>query len=112
MHKLAMMIVLLALPLLGMAQEDTEDEVEPEFAGPMFEDLDTDFDGYISREESTAIPELHENYDKSDLNDDGQLDVSEFAAFEGADQPIPPYYSSEPEPGAAPYSPKREPELD
>jgi hypothetical protein len=49
------------------------------------QDLDTDGDGYISSQEVQAHEKadlLTENWQQVDANQDGQVDISEFSAFE------------------------------
>lgn len=48
----------------------------------MFKQLDTDQDGYISAEEAQAHGDLTSQWDSVDQNSDGQVDQSEFSAFE------------------------------
>ena len=50
-------------------------------AGTTFETLDVDKDGAISQQEAEAMPELTEQFAKLDLNEDGKLDMDEFALF-------------------------------
>lgn len=68
-----------------------------------FEQFDADGNGYISAEEASAGSELSANFKASDGNSDGQLDISEFSAFEGKGRLTPPEDAEIPEPGAAPY---------
>jgi hypothetical protein len=51
-----------------------------------FTKLDTNADGYISAEESTADVGLYKDWAKVDANADGQVDAAEFSAFESASQ--------------------------
>jgi hypothetical protein len=49
------------------------------------QELDQDGDGIISKEEAKAHEDsdvIAENWPQIDANDDGQVDVSEFSAFE------------------------------
>jgi hypothetical protein len=43
-----------------------------------FEDLDTNRDGVIDRQEAQAVPELAERFDEFDTTGDGQLNRQEF----------------------------------
>lgn len=54
-----------------------------------FSKLDTNADGYISAEESTADVGLYKEWSKVDANADGQVDAAEFSAFESAPQAAP-----------------------
>lgn len=51
-----------------------------------FEDLDSDGDGYISKEEAADHPEVIENWQRYDTDRDGRLDEAEFSAFESDTQ--------------------------
>lgn len=54
-----------------------------------FEQLDLDQDGNITKEEAQSAPELSQNWQQYDTNQDGQLDQSEFSAFESRQQTQP-----------------------
>jgi Ca2+-binding EF-hand superfamily protein len=45
-----------------------------------FAKLDKNKDGYISRAEAKAEPELSKNFDKWDLNNDGKINRAEYLA--------------------------------
>ncbi len=47
-----------------------------------YKELDSDKDGYISQKEGKAMPILAHNWRAVDVNQDGQLDTSEFTRFE------------------------------
>ena len=47
--------------------------------GPAFQKLDTDHDGYISRDESAKVRSFDKAFDEADGNRDGKLDADEFA---------------------------------
>lgn len=51
-------------------------------AQKMFNKLDTNHDGYISREEARSDRQLSQDWDSADTNQDGKLEESEFSAFE------------------------------
>jgi hypothetical protein len=69
-----------------------------------FNKLDKDQDGYISQQEAKADKKLMEQWDAADTDDDGQLEMSEFSAFESgkASSFTPPENDDEPGLGAAP----------
>lgn len=50
--------------------------------GSDFQSMDKNGDGYISQDEAQGNPSLQEKWNDADLNDDGQLDRSEFSQFE------------------------------
>ena len=54
-----------------------------------FRKLDTDRDGYISRQEAAAQPEVAANFDKADRDRDGRLSPEEFETIplNRSDQP-------------------------
>jgi Ca2+-binding EF-hand superfamily protein len=61
------------------------------FAGEdAFIKLDVNADGYISALEASADKSLHENWNTTDANQDGQIDAGEFSAFEAMEQPKEP----------------------
>lgn len=68
----------------------------------MFEDLDADSDGYISKTEAMAQKSIAKNWMKADKDKDGRLDISEFSAFEAIEAFVPPDDREISEPGAAP----------
>jgi Ca2+-binding EF-hand superfamily protein len=47
-----------------------------------FKKLDTNNDGYISKDEAMADKELSKDWSNADKNRDGKLEESEFSAFE------------------------------
>ncbi|MDT8387374.1 MAG: hypothetical protein RQ736_07660 [Thiogranum sp.] len=57
--------------------------------GTSFSELDTDQDGVVSRSEAAEQPQLIDSWDQADSNADGELDRTEFSAFEetGSVQP-------------------------
>lgn len=68
-----------------------------------FEQLDVDGNGYLSAQETQARPGLADQMQASDTDGDGQLNITEFSAFEGKNRFTPPEESEVSEPGAAPY---------
>jgi len=67
----------------------------------IFDEIDNDKDGYISKSEAETNKNIQSNWDKVDRDMDGKVDVSEFSAFESQGMFQPPDLE-EPEPGAAP----------
>jgi Ca2+-binding EF-hand superfamily protein len=69
-----------------------------------FKELDKDGNGYISQEEAQGDKKLVQQFDKVDADTDGQLEMSEFAAFESGEAAgfEPPDNPDEPGIGAAP----------
>jgi Ca2+-binding EF-hand superfamily protein len=69
-----------------------------------FNKLDKDQNGYISQQEAKANKKLLEQWDSADADSDGQLELSEFSAFESGKAPAftPNEDSDEPGLGAAP----------
>ena len=57
---------------------------------PIFEEVDTNGDGFVDREEAHAAfaddPNIDETFDRVDANDDGLVDHGEFAAEVAAQQ--------------------------
>ena len=47
--------------------------------------LDVNEDGYISAQEAVADETLHQRWETTDANQDGQIDAAEFSAFEAMD---------------------------
>jgi Ca2+-binding EF-hand superfamily protein len=47
-----------------------------------FKKLDTNKDGYISKDEAMADKELSKDWSHADKNSDGKVEESEFSAFE------------------------------
>jgi hypothetical protein len=49
--------------------------------------LDVNEDGYISAQEAVADEPLHQSWETTDANQDGQIDAAEFSAFEAMGTP-------------------------
>ncbi len=76
------------------------------FAGQdysVFENVDGNADGYISKDEAQVREDLSEKWRDIDIDSNGKIDISEFSAFEGKGRLIPPQDPDMGEPGAAPY---------
>ena len=48
----------------------------------MFQNLDANHDGQVSRDEVKNTPEVSNNFSTADVNKDGKLDAAEFSALE------------------------------
>jgi hypothetical protein len=71
--------------------------------GPVvYDDMDTDANGYITKAEAKVRPDLLKNWDKADKDGDGKLTVTEYENYEGKGRLGSPEDLAEPEPGAAP----------
>ena len=55
---------------------------EKQSAAPSFTELDSNSDGYLTREEVEGNTAIIESWDQADSNSDNQLDSAEFSAFE------------------------------
>lgn len=69
-----------------------------------FNTLDKNKDGYISQKEAQSYKELLDSWDTADADEDGQVQMSEFSAFESGKAAtfVPPAETDEPDIGAAP----------
>lgn len=58
---------------------------EPSRRVPAFADLDTDGDGFLSRQETQRVPELADIFETADADGNGRLSVAEYsrATIEG-----------------------------
>lgn len=54
------------------------DSPNPDAPSPAFQKLDTNHDGYISRDEATKLRSFEIAFNEADDNHDGRLDASEF----------------------------------
>ncbi len=67
----------------------------------LFEEIDTDHNGEISREESKVRADLAKNFDEADTNDNGSLSVDEYTDYHNKGRLIPEEVEI-PEPGSVP----------
>jgi hypothetical protein len=67
----------------------------------IFEDIDSDHNGAISREEAKVRMDLTTNFDEIDKNGNGSLSVDEYSTFHNMGRMVPEEVEI-PEPGAAP----------
>jgi len=81
--------VLAALLLAVAAPVWPADELPPHDRPEAFRKLDADGDGWISRQEATAHPEVAASFDAADRDGDGRLSFAEFEtiALNRSDQP-------------------------
>jgi hypothetical protein len=68
----------------------------------VYEELDTDANGYITKAEAKVRPDLLKNWKQIDTDGDGKLTVTEYENYEGKGRLAPPEELETPEPGAAP----------
>jgi Ca2+-binding EF-hand superfamily protein len=90
-----------------------QQEVLRETTSDLFERLDADGDGLISREEAEADPSLASRWTEYDQDGDGKLSQEEFAAFEqrstsSAESEAPDVAPREPAEGDIPATPHQE----
>lgn len=88
--------VVLFAPVVLLPAHATEDY-------SVFENVDGNADGYISKDEAQVRKDLRDNWKTIDTDDDGKIGISEFSAFEGRGRLAPPEDPDMGEPGAAPY---------
>jgi hypothetical protein len=67
-----------------------------------FEELDTDANAFVSKDEAKVRKDLVKNFKKIDEDKDGKLSISEYQAYEGKGRYQPPEETETPELGAAP----------
>lgn len=66
----------------------------------IFEDIDSDHNGAISRSEAAIREDLAEEFSEIDTNGDNSLSVDEYSSY--MNKGVPPEDVEIPEPGAAP----------
>ncbi len=93
-QKASLLLLLLGLSLSGALYAQDSEPV-------IFEDIDTDHDGAISREEARVRMDLVNNFSEIDSNNNGTLSVDEYTAYHNKGHLVPEEVEI-PEPGAAP----------
>ncbi len=63
---------------LSVACWATDPLLRPQDRSTAFSRLDTDHDGWISRDEASAHPEIAANFEKADHDHDGRISFAEF----------------------------------
>jgi Ca2+-binding EF-hand superfamily protein len=78
-----------ACSLAAVASVGAVEPLPPQDRPEAFRKLDTDKDGFISRQEAAAHPEVSANFDKADRDRDGRLNFEEFETIplNRSDQP-------------------------
>jgi EF hand len=81
--------LLAALVLAAATPAWAAEELAPQDRPEAFRKLDADGDGWISRKEAAAQPEVAANFDEADRDRDGRLSLAEFetVALNRGDQP-------------------------
>jgi len=68
----------------------------------VFEEIDSNVDGWIDRQEASQRQDLIQNWHMIDSNKDGLIGDIEYLRYEGRDMYVPPYDSQDMDPGAGP----------
>lgn len=68
----------------------------------VYDELDADSNGYITKDEAKVRRDLIKNWDQIDKDGDGKLTLTEYESYQGKGRLSPPEELAEPEPGAAP----------
>ncbi|MET0680653.1 MAG: EF-hand domain-containing protein [Burkholderiales bacterium] len=81
--------LLAAVALIASAPAWAADTLPPQDRLAAFRQLDTDGDGWISRQEAAVQPEVAANFDRADVDRDNRLSLAEFEtiALNRSDQP-------------------------
>jgi hypothetical protein len=74
----------------------------PDKAYLLYEEIDFNTDGWISKQEATQRPDLLANWSRIDTNSDGLIGPMEFLHYESANRYVPPDDRQDMDPGAAP----------
>ena len=85
---LAALVLAAALPAC-VAQTLPAETLPPQDRPEAFRKIDTDGDGWISRQEAALHPEVAANFDRADVDRDDRLSLAEFEtiALNRSDQP-------------------------
>ena len=68
----------------------------------IYEDIDSNADGWIDRIEATQRLDLIQHWHEIDTDKDGVIGDLEYLRYEGKEMYVPPYDSQELDPGAGP----------
>ena len=68
----------------------------------IYENIDSNTDGWIDRNEAAQRQDLIQNWHEIDTDNDGVIGDLEFLRYEGKDLYVPPYDSQDMDPGAGP----------
>jgi len=68
----------------------------------IYENIDSNADGWIDRSEAAERQDLIQNWHVIDTDNDGVIGDLEFLRYEGKDMYEPPYDSQDMDPGAGP----------
>ncbi|MGD8999504.1 MAG: hypothetical protein PVF75_03745 [Granulosicoccaceae bacterium] len=83
--------------LLGAAHN-----IAAENAYLIYEEIDFNTDGWISKQEASKRPDLLANWERIDTNSDGLIGPMEYLHYEGGNSYAPPDDRQDMDPGAAP----------
>jgi hypothetical protein len=76
--------------------------VTAENAYPIYEEIDFNTDGWISKQEASQRPDLLANWERIDTNNDGLIGPMEYLHYESGSSYVPPDDRQDMDPGAAP----------
>ncbi len=85
--------LLMILAPTAQAQEESD--------AMLFEDIDSNHNGAITREEAKVRKDLARDFDEADTNGNGTISVDEYTTYHNKGQLVPEEVEI-PEPGAAP----------